>query len=550
MKSTDEKGVALILVMIMLAVLSIIAASLMSVSGAETSASMNYRLMTLARYGGESAVHKAANYLMSMDDATTLALWSSVGSGSTVTPVTYGGEPVVLSSDAGTVSNYPPGAVVSAFDAAARGTLTGGTSPVSYSAVATLVAMRQLQVGGAPKVAQTWKITGTGSLSGSRPAQVEVSSILERQVTPTFSYAAFATYSGCGALDWQGNSKTDSYNSALGHVPDVPAFGGNVGTNGNLTLTGNAEINGTLSTIRTGVGDCAGGNALTGSLSKVDGMVELPQLVVSPTPAPPATLSATLVALSPSDTRVLAPGNYGDLSIKGTLTLSTGTYSINSISMTSQGQIEIGVRHTVTGSAAANTLTKSSHGLANTTRVMIISSVTLPVPLTANTVYYVVSTATNTFQLATASGGVAIDLTSNGSGTIQVIEVDTAGPVIMNVAGYATAGVYQAVPSRTDPITLYGGGYMNVSTFDPSMFQITYAGSQTISLQGTAGITGLIYAPNAIVTNGGTVDWYGAIIGGKVKDFGTATIHYDRQLQTKAMMPGAWMLDSFIWKKF
>ena len=52
------------------------------------------------------------------------------------------------------------------------------------------------------------------------------------------------------------------------------------------------------------------------------------------------------------------------------------------------------------------------------------------------------------------------------------------------------------------------------------------------------------------MTNGGTVDWYGAIIGNKVKDFGTAAIHYDRRLSSKAMMLGNWMLDSFTWRKF
>lgn len=481
MKPNDEKGVALVLVMIMLAVLSIIAASLMAVSTGETSASMNYRLMTLARYGGESAVHKAANYLMS-------ATYSATAPGSATDPignynmnatpvmvngqavtVTRLGQPVVLSADAGTASNYPVEAVVTAFKAAATGTLTGGSSPVSYNAVATLVSMRQINVfGGTSAVVQTWQITGTGILAGIRPAEIEVSSILERQVTPVFSYAAFATSSGCGALDWQGNAKTDSYNSAVGHVPDVPAFGGNVGTNGNLTLTGGAEINGTLSTIRTGVGSCAAGNALTGSLSKVDGMVELPQAVVYPTPAPPATLSNVPKTLNPGNTLVLAPGDYGDLDpIKGTLKLSAGTYNINSISMTSQGTIDI-----------------------------------------------------------------------------------TSGPVILNVAGYATAGVYEAVPSRADPVTMYGGAFMNVATYDPSMFRITYAGTKTINLLGTSGITGLIYAPNATVTNGGTVDWYGAIIAAVVKDFGNASIHYDRALATKDVALGAFMLDSFTWRKY
>jgi len=59
MNRTDEKGMALILVMIMLAVLSVIAASLMAVSTADTASSTNYRLMTVARYGAET-VHVGA----------------------------------------------------------------------------------------------------------------------------------------------------------------------------------------------------------------------------------------------------------------------------------------------------------------------------------------------------------------------------------------------------------------------------------------------------------------------------------------------------------
>ena len=78
-----------------------------------------------------------------------------------------------------------------------------------------------------------------------------------------------------------------------------------------------------------------------------------------------------------------------------------------------------GVRHTVTGSAASDTLTKLSHGLANTTRVMVMGS-DIPSPLEADTVYYVVNTATDTFKLSYVATGTAINLTSDGSGTIEV----------------------------------------------------------------------------------------------------------------------------------
>ncbi len=262
MHRTDEKGMALILVMIMVAVLSVIAASLMAVSTADTASSTNYRLMTLARYGAETAVHRAANYLMSnaytaagpstgTDPLTNYDMTGTPDPVTNLSVVTYGGAPVRLSHSA-TTFNYPGGfggSVGTAFRAGSTGTLAG-TYAVTYRAVATLVSMRQISVfGGGSAIVQTWKITGEG-LMPVTGAAVDVSAILERQVAPVFAYAAFATDPGCAALDWQGNAYTDSYNSAVGHTPDIPLFGGNVGTNGNLTLTGSAEINGTLSTPR------------------------------------------------------------------------------------------------------------------------------------------------------------------------------------------------------------------------------------------------------------------------------------------------------------
>ena len=356
--------------------------------------------MTLARYGGESAVHTAANYLMSNDYAV-------VAPGSASDPLDQlrddrrdgdlrAVSPVVLSSDPGVASNYPGWHGGHRISARATGTLAGSL-PVTYRAVATLVSMRQITTySGTTAVVQTWQITGRGVLPGSRPAVVEVSSVLERQVAPTFSYAAFATNPGCAALDWQGNSSTDSYDSAVSHIPDSPPYGGNVGTNGNLTLTGNAEINGTLSTIRSGVGSCAAGNALTGSLTKVDGMVELPQPVVYPPRHRRPRFSSTPKSRQPERQPDAPPGRYGDLDpIKGAADSPTGTYNINSIYMTSQGRIYV-----------------------------------------------------------------------------------DGGPVMLNVAGYATAGVYEAVPSRAEPVTLYGGSTMNVGTYDPTMFVDQLRGSR------------------------------------------------------------------------
>ncbi len=64
MKRSNQKGSALIFALIFILVLSVTAASLMFLSQSETWASMNYRMMTQARYGAEAGIHAAANYIM------------------------------------------------------------------------------------------------------------------------------------------------------------------------------------------------------------------------------------------------------------------------------------------------------------------------------------------------------------------------------------------------------------------------------------------------------------------------------------------------------
>lgn len=71
-----------------------------------------------------------------------------------------------------------------------------------------------------------------------------------------------------------------------------------------------------------------------------------------------------------------------------------------------------------TADASTDKLTSAAHGLANGDRVLLATTAAdLPAPLAAGTVYYVVSSATNDFKLATTSGGSAINLTDAGTGT-------------------------------------------------------------------------------------------------------------------------------------
>lgn len=338
-----ESGIALILTLFLVLVGSVMAASLTMLAQSETYASLNYELMSQARYGAESGLQRAANYLINSYTAPGGGTDPLVNYDMTVSPVTYNGAPVVLSANADVASNYPDASVQDAFEAAAQGTLTAGRATVTYAPWATLVSMKQVSTyGGANMTLQVWRLASTGTLlSTGRTAQVEVESMLERQTAPAYIYAAFATDAGCGALKFAGGATTSSYDSGA-LVAGSPVFGsdGDVGTNGNMMESGGATINGSLSTPRVGVGNCSSGNvtalASYGGATVTGGIVHLPQAVTFPTPTDPDPLPPTTSTNYNSDTTLTPEGGpYGNIKILAgaTLHLSAGTYVFNSLTL-------------------------------------------------------------------------------------------------------------------------------------------------------------------------------------------------------------------------
>jgi len=487
---SKDEGAALALAMVLTLIGLIVGSSLMLLSQTETYASMNYQSMTQARFAAESGVHKAIHYILNS--------YPQPGSGTdpfsaynmTVSPVTYNNSPVVLSARADVTANYPLASTQSAFNTAVQGTLAAGGGTLSYSASAQLVSMRSVYAygTGAARSVQTWLITGVGTTGGARPARVEVTATLETQVMPFNLYGLFATAAECGALSFAGGVVTDSYNSSnityASGRPVTDPSGGNVGTNGNLTEGGGSVVNGTLSTPRSGVGNCTNGavDALTqnGNAQVTGGLVQLPQAVSYQTPDPPnpppptgnqnitgstVCAGAGFVAANctgPAGTLTLDPAGSplyaADLKLTGgaILKLKAGTYNFNSISLQGNSQI--------------------------------------------------------------------------------IIE---SGPVIMNVKG----------ASQNTPIDFSGGSISN-PTYVPKLFQILYAGTDTVKVSGGAATALMVFAPNAAVQLTGGSGVYGSVLGKTIADTGGTAIHYDRDLPTEFSMAWNTMLSSFSWKKY
>src|SRR5262245_57440222 len=164
MHTHNQRGIAIVLALFLMSAMSVLAASLMFLSQTETYASMNYRMMSQARYAGEAAVQRAANFLLDGGQYTpptaTDPLFGA-GCNSQVSPVTCGGNPVFLSANTtAQPSNYPTASVQTAFATAVHGALAAGGTSIQYSAYAKLMSMQKFEsYGGGQAVVQTWQIT-------------------------------------------------------------------------------------------------------------------------------------------------------------------------------------------------------------------------------------------------------------------------------------------------------------------------------------------------------------------------------------------------------
>jgi hypothetical protein len=248
-------------------------------------------------------------------------------------------------------------------------------------------------------------------------------------------------------------------------------------------------INGSLSTPRTGVGSCSGGNvsALTqsGGAIVTEGLVQLPQTVTYPTPPEPSPMPPT-----------------GFVTFNGSCPASTLTYC-----------------------AGAG------------------SSVTLDPALSGGTIVLGdVRVAANT-NMTLKPGVYIVNSVDFSGGASITVDVDTAAvpaqQVVIQVAGQ----------NSNTPIDFTGGTIVN-STYDPSRLQIFYAGDRNVRLTGGAESSALVYAPNASTAFSGAGQFYGAVVAGEITDMGGAQINYDRNLENDTLTSGNWTMSSFTWSNF
>jgi Tfp pilus assembly protein PilV len=81
---------------------------------------------------------------------------------------------------------------------------------------------------------------------------------------------------------------------------------------------------------------------------------------------------------------------------------------------------QLEIKNVANMTATDDLITINSHGLANGDIVVFDGDGTMAGGLSKSTTYYVVNSSTNTFKVASTSGGAAIDLTSDSTGTLNL----------------------------------------------------------------------------------------------------------------------------------
>jgi len=537
--SPKDCGIALILVLLSMLVLSVLAATIVFTARSETLASYNFKLDTQADYLAKAGIQYAVNWFRSThykgvphSQATTYYSVSSTGDPwnlwtSNTSPVTcISGCPstnsgVQLVNYGSGSSNYPninndegtPRAVATAFAADLADVRVTGDANNSgtFSINAKLLNYQTVMVGLPPATSiapvETWLITSRASLTGGSSmtgavATAEEQAIIQPIYVPNWGNALY----GFCSVSMSGSAGvcTDAFNSALGAygggnvsvasggcdattATNVIAAGAGVGANGGVTLGSNVTVSGDV-TIGSGAPAGCTASGFTGNASSVLG-----QVINGPPKNPPVpptfrtgfpTGAPSYSDLKGSDVQILPLSvttwptmpPFPNTSHTPPMTAGGPCMADMSCTGTKDNPYEIGAVKMTGG----NPILRLTGG---------------PDPF--NPVYY------------------NIDSLNQNQGSIEV-----SGYVVLNIKS---------------GLSIAGNGIANgiTSSIPPQCVQINYAGTNAVTLSGNGAVSAVLNAPDAEVDLGGGGSggyMVGAIQARDVVVKGGYPVHYDVQL--------------------
>jgi Tfp pilus assembly protein PilX len=541
----DDRGIALILVMLALLVLATMAAAIVFSARSETLASYNYKLNTQADYLAKAGLQQAVNWFRSSayqavsaaqvptyynvaPDSSGLSLYTSNSTpvqcigGCTVTSGNNGvqliGIPGTGSSNYPSINNAAGQAVATEFanDLVNVRVTADANNSGTFSVNAVLLSYQTVNAGTPPNLndqpVEIWLITSQGTWTGSSGQSTALATVVEQAViqpvyTPSYGDALY----GYCSVTMNGSAGvcTDSFNSAYGQYgganksvasgqcdsasTNVIASGAGVGANGGVTLGSNVTVAGDV-TIGTDPSAGCTADGYSGSTSSVLG-----QVIDGPHQDPPPlpTFRTGFPGSSPSysGSQVLPAG--------ATWPSNTSTFPFSLDTKTPPTpqpapplpQSGPCMDASCNGSAAHPYEINSISINGNTTTIQLIGGPDLLDP-----VYY------------------------------DIDSLSESGKAVIDVSGYVVLNVRSSMSITGNGIT---NGITDVANIPPAAVQINYAGTSGVSLGGNGAVSAVITAPNATVTlGGGGSGGYlvGSIKANNIVDQGGYPVHYDLQL--------------------
>jgi Tfp pilus assembly protein PilX len=565
-----DRGVALILVMLSLLVLSVLTAAIIFTARTETFASYSYKLDTQADYLAKAGIQQAVAWLRSsrytiVSQTQAPTYYSVTSSGAPLNLYTSNASPVLCISGCATTtansnkvqfngfgseswsasvsscssaSNYPISSAVTNFCSdLVNVQVTGDAGNSGIFSISALLLSYQTVSTGTPPTLQnspmeTWLITSHATWTASSGSYAPVATAEEQAVIqPIYMPTSGESLYGYCSVTMGGSAGTctDAYNSALGSYAggnataasgrcnqttynNVIAAGAGVGANGGVTLGSNVTVAGNVTIGTNPTPGCTATPGYTGNPSSVLGQVVTgPHINPPPVPTFPGS----------GQTGVTFPGSaqsYNSATTVPQISSSDTTHNPSNASpplvTITPGSNSFGwpcISGTACNGTAANPY--------------LISGITLSSPSDIVTLY----------------GGPSVDQPVY----YDVNSISMSGQSQLAVNGYIVLNVRSS-------LSLTGKGIVNGITQEPAAVQINYAGTNSVSIGGNGAMSATVTAPNATVSlGGGGASGYmiGSIQANNVTVQGGYPIHYDVQLSRLSGTLGTVVVSSYMRRK-
>lgn len=550
--SHRQDGIALIIALICLFVVSTLAVGVMFSTQSEIWTSANYRATAQARYLAEAGAQQALNYL---NQFTTPADFTTAYNLNNM-PVTHGTAttgPVVIMATSGyantqyqdTYSGYeatqdaafqtyfansiaqtPFGTLVSASGC------TGSSCPRFDVALQLLTAVQSSN-----GWLMRWKIVSQGTLNtvgssatavsgSSAKARVQVVEVVDSVISytsggsgnpsPTYAAGVFATSSGCGAITMSGGQYTNSYNSTAQPGNTSPSYantGGDVATNGNVTITNGAYIVGNVFTPfynlgATGTYGISGGPIWPGLNAPVLG----PYSYGSPTTCSTATGGTEWAVYE--DNSGSSVGCTGQSSSG----CSQKTYNLPSPAPSYPTPVMPTVAANTAACSGYNGICSGGSGGGSGCTVTIPPS-TLPSGSAG--------TGAANFGTVTLAACAIVNLQA-GTYNMDSLNVTSGAHVVLPTTGAVVINILDN-GTATNPLSVSGGIVAN-NGGSPANLTFIYGGTKPLILSAGANMFATVYAPNSPVTMSGNAGLFGALVAKTATFQGSGHVIYDTNL--------------------